>query len=622
MKLRTVTFAAASVLCLSAQALTLGAGRGTVVLGAPIDLSFDVVPDAGASLASSCIAARLVSGDAPIDPSRVRVVPLPSIAGRPPSVRVQAFVRADDPVLTARITAGCTGPVSRIYTFLAQPPEGAAGPVPVDVARLSSDLPAASAFAAPAARPAPPAQNVAVAIPTPPQQTEAPPAAAPAPRKAAPRPAAKLPERPRHMHTAAPVGQAPVAEPVRAPQAPPTVAPPAEVPAVMPVQAASQSVAALSPQPQPPAAPKPMPTPALQPTPAPEDDGFPGTLAYGLAAALALGLAALIWRRKRRAAAAPDWADSAIMVPVEDDVPDASGSAHAPLMPHPDDVWLESVPGSVAKPVPVPAVASARSTQIVHPEELFDIVERAEFFISVGEHDQAISVLKDHIADKGANSPTAYLELLRLYHQLGRAQDFNALRASFLRHFNATLPDFAHFREQGKGLEHYVDMLAEIEAQWTSPAVLPLLENAMFLHEGQPPGAPPFDPAAYDDLLMLLAIAQTTPASERGAPPPRERTTPYAPPAEISVADIERHEEDWGGQAGSTNPGLLTARSLDSLMGGLASAAPAPAGAPGAAMLDLDLSAPAPLTGGAQPAGFDAGKQEWRFELESPTTKG
>ena len=37
-----------------------------------------------------------------------------------------------------------------------------------------------------------------------------------------------------------------------------------------------------------------------------------------------------------------------------------------------------------------------------------------------------------------------------------------------------------------------------------------------------------FDLTAFDDLLLLLAIAQTTPAHLRGAPAPRARTTPRA----------------------------------------------------------------------------------------------
>lgn len=116
------------------------------------------------------------------------------------------------------------------------------------------------------------------------------------------------------------------------------------------------------------------------------------------------------------------------------------------------------------EPVPAPAVASVpQGLQIVNPEELFDILQQAEFFVSVGEHDQAIEVLKQHNADRGETSPFSYLELLRLYHQLGRADDFAQLRMQFMRHFNADLPAFSQFRTQGKGLEFYTDELAEIE---------------------------------------------------------------------------------------------------------------------------------------------------------------
>ncbi|KAB2890445.1 MAG: hypothetical protein F9K35_19125, partial [Burkholderiaceae bacterium] len=108
---------------LSAAALSLGGSRGTVVLGSPIDLAFDIQPDPGSDLASSCLTAELVSGDVPISGAKVRVVPLPEIPGRTPAVRVQAFVAADEPVLTATVTAGCAGRISRTYTFLAQLPE-------------------------------------------------------------------------------------------------------------------------------------------------------------------------------------------------------------------------------------------------------------------------------------------------------------------------------------------------------------------------------------------------------------------------------------------------------------------------------------------------------------------
>ena len=55
-----------------------------------------------------------------------------------------------------------------------------------------------------------------------------------------------------------------------------------------------------------------------------------------------------------------------------------------------------------------PAVVAPRPTMhLVNPEELFDIQQQADFFISVGEHQQAIEVLKKHIAEYRETSPLA-----------------------------------------------------------------------------------------------------------------------------------------------------------------------------------------------------------------------
>ena len=167
--------------------------------------------------------------------------------------------------------------------------------------------------------------------------------------------------------------------------------------------------------------------------------------------------------------------------------------------------------------------------QIVNPGELFDIQQQAEFFVSVGEHQQAIDVLKNHIADHRKTSPLAYLELLRLYHTLSRVDEYAQLRTQFMQSFNARVPEFAAFSHPSRSLERYTDALAEIEAQWTSAAVPELLQSYLFADKGSAM-VEPFDLAAFDDLLLLLSIAQTTPPSARGEPAPRERTTPMAPP--------------------------------------------------------------------------------------------
>ncbi|WP_232727825.1 hypothetical protein [Acidovorax sp. 69] len=292
-----------------------------------------------------------------------------------------------------------------------------------------------------------------------------------------------------------------------------------------------------------------------------EKERFPATVVYALGGLLLLALLAAgwTWARLRSASdkAVRAWRDS-VAVGARD-----ATLAHDEMLgltPHPGDTWLPSEtqpapevhvaaaasPSAVPAPVPFvatspavgtpvplakkPAVATPPSSpHIVNPEELFDIQQQAEFFVSVGEHQQAIEVLKNHIADHRETSPLAYLELLRLYHTLSRVDEFAQLRAQFMQSFNAQVPEFSGFHRTGRMLYHYTDALAEIEAEWTMPTVLPLLEKFLFRRTGAE-AVEPFDLAAYDDLLLLLSVAQTTPASARGAPPPRKRTTPLAPP--------------------------------------------------------------------------------------------
>lgn len=162
-------------LCTAASgvaALSLGPSRGAVVLGAPIDLMFEVRPDPGQDLASSCLSARLVSGANTISEARTQVTPI--LGGSTPMVRVQTRVAADEPVLTVTLAAGCEGRVTRTYTFLADPPAGlpanagtpmdiatfgaAAAPVASGMARprsASTDLPAVGSEGSPAAAASP-----------------------------------------------------------------------------------------------------------------------------------------------------------------------------------------------------------------------------------------------------------------------------------------------------------------------------------------------------------------------------------------------------------------------------------------------------------------------------------
>ncbi|MDD2712672.1 MAG: hypothetical protein PHU77_07100 [Simplicispira sp.] len=283
-----------------------------------------------------------------------------------------------------------------------------------------------------------------------------------------------------------------------------------------------------------------------------DGEQFLPTLLYGLSGLLVAALALLGWlgvrkqsaQRRSGLASQPSetlQADDFGAGPKErTDYPEVALSDKAPLVPDAAPVLpgavvlpaLSSAVASITDPDPAPLKSAILAelepaARVVHPEELFDLQQQAEFFMSVGEHDQAIEVMKKHIAENEKTSPLIYLELLRLYRALSRIADFNHLRVQFHQYFNAEVPEFSGFHGAHRTLFDYPEPLASIEALWCDASVLPLLESYIFcsdeaIAEGR------FELQAYEDLLMLYAIASTTPASARGAASLRRRTTPRA----------------------------------------------------------------------------------------------
>ena len=308
-----------------------------------------------------------------------------------------------------------------------------------------------------------------------------------------------------------------------------------------------------------------------------QDERFSASVVYALGGLLLASLLVALWlalrSRNSSEKAVVAWRESvalgaqtAPVLPAVAEIPASAASpvvaavkptvvqaARAPTVSSPPvftPVQAPNVPivhPPVPRAAPVAQQASPALQQLVNPEDLFDIQQQAEFFVSVGEHQQAIEVLKAHIGQHEQTSPLAYLELLNLFHTLSRVDEFVQLRAQFMQHFNALVPDFVVFHRKGRALDEYEDALAQIEAQWSSVSVLELLERMLFRSDASL-SSEPFDLDAYDDLLLLLSIALTTPASARGAPPPRNRTTPVAleraPFASLPYSADPVHESD------------------------------------------------------------------------------
>ena len=140
-------------------------------------------------------------------------------------------------------------------------------------------------------------------------------------------------------------------------------------------------------------------------------------------------------------------------------------------------------------------------------ESILDIRQQAEFFVSLGQTERALFVLKKQIAEAAQPNPFIYLDLLSLFHSLGYKTDFREYRTAFNRHFNCVLPDFPAYHLEGQDLSAYADELARLTQVWNRKEVMAYL-NACIYRAEQASAQPSFELAAFRDLLLLYAIAE------------------------------------------------------------------------------------------------------------------
>ncbi len=143
----------------------------------------------------------------------------------------------------------------------------------------------------------------------------------------------------------------------------------------------------------------------------------------------------------------------------------------------------------------------------INSEDLLDVRHQAEFFMSLGEHQKAIDVLTTRIAQCGESSPLMCLDLLKIYHALGRESEFEFMRTEFNAWFTGHVPEFEAFGDEGRSLDHYPHILNQIVAMWPEVSVLETIENCIY-HPTTDTDGPTFDLQAYRDLLLLHAIAK------------------------------------------------------------------------------------------------------------------
>ena len=553
----------------SSLAVSLGPVRGTALVGRTLDLSVLARLDAGDDAAALCADAELMYSDTRLDSGKVTVRTSATGEAGQALIRVTSSVIVDEPVVSLVLRVGCSAKNSRRYVLLADLPMQAAERAlpsipPATIPGVTSAPASSSRATAPSGE-----NNISGASGIAGNASSAAPAAVRAPRRPRVSPTVGGTSVSRDAFTSRPPVGASLSQSLRLgessalkPGTPRLRLDSAELPAEsMPSLRASSELQSMPLESNPRRSEFAALWRALNLRPDEmardvqrldelqtqarslrETDGknqadlilvreqlrkaeagrYANPLVFSLLAlliGLLLGAAYLYYRFKDSRTRA--WWDQRDAEPGE---PQRSTMGAAPRSlesrsPRPIAPVLVPQPQGKAVPLEeehfVPVVTAAESTfphsgisatsRGVNVNELFDIAQQADFFVSLGQHDHAIEVLSNHIRENAQTSPLAYLDLFKLYHDMDRQLQYDELRLQFNRIFNAEVPPFQGFRQRGEGLEAYEGAMTRIQSLWNTPRVLDVIEESLFRKPGRPAEA--FGLEAYRELLLLFAIA-------------------------------------------------------------------------------------------------------------------
>lgn len=227
------------------------------------------------------------------------------------------------------------------------------------------------------------------------------------------------------------------------------------------------------------------------------------------------------------------------------------------------------------------------SLRAINTQEMLDIRQQAEFFMTLGQYEDAIDLLEGHVADSIDFNPLVCLDLLKIFHTLSRKGEFDHYREEFNAVFTGQVPAYADFLKSGEGLEAYPELCAHLVKLWPSREALDFLETCMVR---QPDSAAhlEFEIDAFKELLLLHAIGSRLVNALDGTP------------ATFSASKVA--VKDTSTQAGTTSPNelALPAIALPSqdvdLELDIPDLAPAPESPAADNLIDFDISGISPAT--------------------------
>ena len=205
-------------------------------------------------------------------------------------------------------------------------------------------------------------------------------------------------------------------------------------------------------------------------------------------------------------AAAPPLTDSVdIDLELGESVFSAIGKSVAPSVP--------IAAGNPTQPAQITAVladfqpSTLSALRAINTKEMLDVRQQADFFMALGQYEEAIRLLVTSIQDSEGSNPLLYLDVLKIFYTLSRKAEFDAYRAEFNRQFTGIVPFYAEFNASGNALDAYPDVCKKISELWPTAEAIEFIEHRLVRTPQESPDHG-LDLEAFRDLLLLHAIAR------------------------------------------------------------------------------------------------------------------
>jgi pilus assembly protein FimV len=140
-------------------------------------------------------------------------------------------------------------------------------------------------------------------------------------------------------------------------------------------------------------------------------------------------------------------------------------------------------------------------------EEISDVTQEAEFWISLNDPQRAIEILEQQSDADHPESPVPWLYLLDLYREVKNKEKHDALRERFIRLFNANIAKYGESIQttQPQIIEEFPHLMSKICALWNKDGIVEFLESLLIDdRDGERAG---FDLSVYREILLLISIA-------------------------------------------------------------------------------------------------------------------